>query len=189
MRVSFSGGILFFILALCFSAAAQKQPRSFMAYVHVIDVDLAKGKNFEACVIVGDNAEFRYELWPHTPTLQAHDVKVYVGKLAPDKFQEFKSLVQSPDLANFTSSHPRGSLVAQRDWQAVAFRIHRSSHTQEFDWITVDGRNPMPPAVQSFMPWVEQLHKTLGKAERRSAARACLGLDATPDFTPKLQQR
>lgn len=160
-----------------------------MAYAHVIDVDLARGRNFEACVIVGDNAEFRYELWPHTPGFLLHDVKVYLGKLAPGQFQEFKSLVQAPELVNLKSSHPRGSLVAQHDWQAAAFRIHRATYTQEFDWITVDGRNPMPPEVQSFVPWIEQLPNTLGKPNRRAAARACLGLDETPDFKPRLQNR
>jgi hypothetical protein len=168
-------------------AAAQKEAPGFLAYVRVIEVDVAHNEGFDACMIVGTDGLFRLEL--ESPVGSRSSTAIYRGRLAPSKFEEFKSLVQAPELRELKSSQPRGSLLAARQRETVSLRILRQGETQETVVTTVDDRNPMPPAMHAFLPWMKALPKTLGRSDRRARARNCSALDLTSGFSPELQKR
>lgn len=188
MRLPVLSFILVFI-ALVPWAGAQNAPRSFLAYVHVIQSDAAHRDGFDACVIVGTDGEYRYEIAPPADRPAAALTRVYLGHLPPAAFSEFKTLVQARELRGLSSSEPHGSLLASHSWETVSLRLHRPDETQEIVFTTVDGRNKMPPAIHAFIPWMEEFQKTLGKPDRRARPRDCSGLDASPDFAPQLQKR
>jgi len=170
--------------------AAQDAPRSFLAYVHVIHVDLSQNKETDACLIVGDDAQFRYEAWPGLQGISdRRNVKVYLGRLSPDAFSQFKSLVEARELVSMQSPESHGTMLASHDYEVVSLRIHRDGASQELVFMSADDNGAMPPAVRAFVPWVEDLRKSFGRPNRRAEVRACMGLDATPDFTPHLQKR
>jgi hypothetical protein len=176
------------LIAGVVSAAAQDAP-SFLAYVHVIQVNPSRNNGVDACALVGVDGRYRYETSPPVGESASH-TKVYVGKLPRDAFARLKSLVHARDLRGLeSSSQPRGSLLASRNYETVSLRILRAGETQEIVFTTVDGRNQMPPALEAFIPWMRDLQKSLGKPDRRAQRRGCSGLDATPDFTPQLQKR
>jgi hypothetical protein len=176
-----------FFPALASLANAQNATPSFLAYVRVIEVDVARNDGFDACMIVGTDGQFRFELEP--PVGSRSSTAVYRGRLTPSKFDEFKSLVQAPELRELNSSQPHGSLLAAHRRETVSLRILRQGKTQEIVVTTVDDRNPMPPSMQAFLPWMRALPKTLGRPDRRASARNCSALDLTSDFSPELQKR
>jgi hypothetical protein len=173
--------------ALATLAAAQNSAPSFLAYVRVIDVDVTRNDGFDACLIVGTDGQFRFELEP--PAGSRASTTVYRGHLVRNKYEEFESLVQAPELRELRSSQPRGSLLAARWRETVSLRILRHGETQETVVTTVDDRNPMPPAMHAFLPWMKALPKTLGRPDRRARARNCSALDLTSGFSPELQKR
>lgn len=177
------------VLTLSSVALAQTSERSFLAYVHVIEVDVASNSSFDACVIVGSDGQYRFELDPPVGNAFASDAKVFRGYLPVKTFDDFKSLVHAPELRNLKSSQPRGSLLPTHDRTTVSLRIHRARETQELVFTTVDGRDPLPPSASAFVPWMKELQKSLGKPDRRARPRNCSGLDLTKDFEPELQKR
>jgi hypothetical protein len=181
--------ILLILLATAAGADAQNKSQSFLAYVHVILVDVAHQSSFDGCVIVGADGRYHYEIEPPAGQPAQTKTKVYRGTLAPTVFDQFRSLVQAPELRGLQSSQPRGSMVATRSRETVSLRIHRTGETQEVVFTTVDNRDSMPPSVGAFIPWMVELPKSLGRPDRRSAPRNCSGLDLTSDFTPELQKR
>jgi hypothetical protein len=174
------------LLALTSSIFAQPPPRSFMAYVRVIDFDVSRRQGIDACIVVSDDGLFRFEALPGP--LQGGG-KVYHGRLAPEQLSSLKSLVEDRSLLGLHSSAPRGTMVASESMQTVSLRIHRRAETQELVFMVSDGRGDLPPAARAFIPWMEHFQKTLGKPERHVQARNCTALDATPDFSPQLQKR
>ncbi len=176
------------IVALASSAAGQSASPSFLAYVHVIQVNAQHTGDMDACTIVGVDGQYRYEISPPVERPSSAN-RVYRGHLSEAMFARFKSLLRAPELRVIQSSQPRGSLLASANYQTVSLRILSSGETQEIVFTTVDGRNKMPAALNAFVPWMKDLQKSLGKPDRRAAARGCSGLDATPDFKPELQKR
>jgi len=190
MRFPLLYRFLLITVALTPMLRAQDEPRSFLAYVRVIHVDLSQNKETDACLIVGDDAQFRYEVWPSFQDIsRRHDVKVYVGHFSPQVFDQFKSLVGAQELLSAHSSRSHGSMVASHDYEMVSLRIHREGESQELVFMSADNNGSMPDSARALVPWVEDLRKTLGRPNRRAEARACTGLDATPDFMPHLQKR
>jgi hypothetical protein len=165
---------------------AQHPPRSYMAYVRVIDFDVARQQGIDACIIVSDDGFYRFE---DSPAPFRGRVKVYHGRLSPPQLGELKSLVADRSLLAMHSSEPRGTMLAEQKLQTVSLRIHRPAETQELVFTVSDGRGDMPPAAQAFIPWMESFEKSLGKPDRHAQPRRCAGLDDTPDFTPQLQKR
>jgi len=189
MRLRIIYRTLFFVVVSAACAAAQNRSQSFLAYVHVIQVDVARQASFDACVIVGVDGRYHYEIEPPAGQPAPTNTKVYHGTLPPTAFDQFKSLVQAPELLHIKSSQPRGSMLATHHRETVSLRIHRSGETQEVVFTAVDDRNPMPPSISAFIPWMQELSKSLGRPDRRAAARNCSGLDLTADFSPELQKR
>ena len=181
--------VLISALALVPLAVCQDSHPSFLAYVHVIQVDVARQSSFDACVIVGVDGRYHYELEPPAGQAGPSNTKVYHGSLPQPAFQQLKALVEANELRGLSSSQPRGSLLAARHRATVSLRIHRTGNTQEIVFTTVDDRNPMPPSIRAFIPWMETISKSLGHPDRRAAARNCSGLDLTSDFSPELQKR
>jgi hypothetical protein len=176
-------------LAAVVSAKAQSGTPSFLAYVHVIQVDTSQGNGIDACVIVGVDGQYRYEISPPVGA-PLSQTKVYRGKLPTEAFARFRSLVHAKELRGIaSSSQPRGSLLAARNYETVSLRILRPGETQEIVFTTVDSRNQMPAVLQAFIPWMKDIRKSLGKPDRRAQRRGCSALDATPDFKPELQKR
>ena len=170
-------------------SAAQTGTPSFLAYVHVIQVDTSHGNGIDACVIVGVDGQYRYEVSPPVGAPLSH-TRVYVGKLPSEAFTRFKLLVHAKELRGIaSSSQPRGSLLAAQKYETVSLRILRTGETQEIVFTTVDSRNRMPTPLEAFIPWMKDIRKSLGKPDRRAERRGCSALDATPDFTPELQKR
>jgi len=168
---------------------AQNSRPSFLAYVHVIEVDVSRQSSFDACVIVGVDGRYHYEIEPPAGQPAPTNTKVYHGVLPSGAFEQFRSLVEAGELRGLRSSQPRGSLLAVHHRATVSLRIHRTRETQEIVFTTVDDRNPMPVGMFAFIPWMEGFQKTLGRPDRRAAARNCSGLDLTSDFSPELQKR
>ena len=178
-----------FAIASFISAVGQNAAPSFLAYVHVIQVDPAQNGGIDACVIVGVDGQYRYEVSPPVGEPLSH-TRVYLGRLPGEAFARFKSLVHARELRGIaSSSQPHGSLLASRNYETISLRILREGETQEIVFTSVDGRNQMPAALTSFIPWMKSLQKSLGQPDRRATRRGCSGLDATPDFTPQLQKR
>lgn len=176
-------------LAAVVSATAQSSKPSFLAYVHVIQVDTSQGNGIDACAIVGVDGQYRYEISPPVGAPLSH-TKVYRGKLPDEAFAHFRSLVRAKELRGIaSSSQPRGSLLAAQSYKTVSLRILRAGETQEIVFTTVDSRNQMPAALEAFIPWMKGIQKSLGKPDRRAQRRGCSALDATPDFKPELQKR
>jgi hypothetical protein len=164
---------------------AQQPPRSYMAYVRVIDFDVSRRSGIDACIIVDDDGLYRFEASPGLPGR----IKVYHGQLSPPQLTDLKSLIEDRSLLGLHSSAPRGSMVSERELQTVSLRIHRRGETQELVFMVSDGRGSMPPSVSAFIPWIQSFQKSLGKPERGAQARDCAGLDATSNFSPQLQKR
>lgn len=180
--------VLFGVVAVV-SATAQSGAPSFLAYVHVIQVNTSQGNGIDACAIVGVDGQYRYEVSPPVGAPLSH-TKVYRGKLSTEALVRFKSLVHAKELRGIaSSSQPRGSLLAAQSYQTVSLRILRAGETQEIVFTTVDSRNQMPAALEAFIPWMKDIRESLGKPDRRAERRGCSALDATPDFTPELQKR
>jgi hypothetical protein len=182
---------LLLVAANCFCTAlwAQTVRPSFLGYVHVIQVDVSRNAALDACIIVGADGQYRFEVEPEPGQSLINKTKVYRGYLPVTEFEQFRTMVAAPELRTLNSSHPRGSMLASRSRATVSLRIHRSGETQELVFTTVDGRNPMPPAVHAFIPWMRNLRKALGPPDRHAAPRSCSGLDLTSDFSPELQKR
>ncbi len=171
------------------AAAAQKTAPSFLAYVHVIQVDTSQADGIDACMIVGVDGQYRYEISPPVGEPLSH-TKIYRGQLPAEAFTRFKSLVHAKELRGIaSSSQPHGSLFAAQKYETVSLRILRAGETQEIVFTTVDGRNKMPAVLEAFIPWMKDVQKSLGKPDRRAERRSCSALDATPDFKPELQKR
>lgn len=181
--------ILIFACAAAVSASAQTSVPSFLAYVHVIQVDTSQSDGIDACAIVGVDGQYRYEVSPPISEPLSH-TKIYRGKLPSEAFARFKSLVHARELRGIaSSSQPHGSLLAAQKYETVSLRILRQGTTQEIVFTTVDARNQMPPVLEAFIPWMKDVQKSLGKPDRRAERRSCSALDATPDFKPELQKR
>jgi hypothetical protein len=181
--------VVLLCLAAVVPATAQSRTPSFLAYVHVIQVNTSGGNGIDACAIVGVDGQYRYEMSPPIGAPRSH-TKVYRGKLPTEAFARFKSLVHAKELhAIASSTQPRGTLLAAQSYETVSLRILRPGETQEIVFTTVDSRNQMPTALEAFIPWMKEIQKSLGKPDRRAERRGCSALDATPDFTPELQKR
>ena len=178
---------LLLVIALLTPVAAQAPPRSFLAYVHVLEIDPGKPNQINACVIVGDDGQFRYEVTPSSEERVAANTRVYLGRLSPEALQKFKHLVSAPELANLKSSSPRGSLLNAYHLE-VSLRIHRRDQTQELVMIS-DRPSNLPSEVWRFVPWMEELPKTFGPPAKGALPRRCASLDVTPGFQPGLQKR
>ncbi len=193
---------------------AQSAPRSYLVYVHVTHVDMARNDGLDTCLIADDNGQFRYEqsTSPQATTVGGSNgmgvsrgrvmgsrggavlygevkPKVYLGQLEPKKLEELKSLVGAPELADLGPSPPPASMVVARGYDMVSLRIHRDKGTQELEYILVDGRGAMPKAVRAFIPWMDGLKKSVGHPDHHAEARDCSGLDAGDAFQPQLQKR
>lgn len=179
-------GAVFAFVLVATAVLAQNAPRSYLAYVRVIDFDVSRQQGIDACIIASDDGLYRFE---DSPSPLRGAVKVYHGRLSQPQLTELKSLIEDRSLLELHSSEPHGSMVAERELQMVSLRIHRQAETQELVFIVSDGRGEMPPAVGAFIPWMGAFQKSLGKPDRRAQARRCAGLDATPDFSPQLQKR
>jgi hypothetical protein len=179
-------GAVFAFVLVATAVLAQNAPRSYLAYVRVIDFDVSRQQGIDACIIVSDDGLYRFE---DSPSPLRGGVKVYHGRLSQPQLTELKSLIEDRSLLELHSSEPHGSMMAERELQMVSLRIHRPAETQELVFIVSDGRGEMPPAAGAFIPWMGAFLKPLGKPDRRAQARRCAGLDATPDFSPQLQKR
>ena len=166
---------------------AQTSPRSFLAYVHVLEINPTKPNQVNACVIVGDDGQFRYEVTPSSEERVPSNTKVYLGHLSATTLQRLKQLLAAPDLASLTSSEPHGSLLNSYRLE-VSLRIHRRDQTQELVMIS-DRPGNLPASVWRFVPWMEDLRKTFGPPNKGVLPRHCASLDVTSDFQPGLQQR
>ena len=175
------------VVAFLTPVAAQSSPRSFLAYVHVLEIDPSKPNQINACVIVGEDGQFRYEVTPSSEERVPANTKVYLGHLSAPQLQRLKQLVNSSELANLKSSEPRGSLLNSYRFE-VSLRIHRREHTQELVMIS-DRPSNLPSAVWRFVPWMEDLQKTFGSPTRGTRPRSCGSLDLTAGFEPGLQKR
>jgi len=207
---------LFAILAIVLPAIDQNPPRSYLVYVHVIHMDVARQDGVDSCLIVDDGGQFQFEESPTTPEASMTGTrtgagrgtargagrdnptfnyfsqarpKVYRGRLAQDKFDQLKSLVEAPELVGAEPGKPPSNMVVAHQYEKVELRIHRMGETQELAFLTVDGRGPMPSAVRAFVPWMDGLHKSIGHPDHNAEPRDCTSLDATPDFNPQLQKR
>jgi len=185
MRASALCSLLVF--AVLTPVAAQTQPRSFLAYVHVLEINPSKPNQINACVIVGDDGQFRYEVTPSSEERVPSNTKVYLGHLGAKPLQQLKELLRSPELANLKSAEPRGSLLNSYRLE-VSLRIHRRERTQELVMIS-DRPSDLPSSVWRFVPWMEDLPKTLGPPTKGAKPRRCANLDLTPGFQPDLQKR
>src|SRR5215472_11404636 len=111
--------LLLLSLAMVPSAAAQNTP-SFLAYVHVIQVDASHNDGIDACAIVGVDGQYRYEISPPVGEPLSH-TKIYRGKLPAEAFTRFKTLVHARELRGIaSSSQPRGSLLAAQRYETVS---------------------------------------------------------------------
>lgn len=185
MRASFLCLLLLFSVSSL--SRAQTSPRSFLAYVHILEINPSKPNQVNACVIVGDDGQFRYEVTPSSEERVPANTKVYLGHLGAKALQQLKELLRSPELANLKSSEPRGSLLNSYRLE-VSLRIHRREHTQELVMIS-DRPSDMPSAVWRFVPWMKELPKTFGPATKGAKPRNCASLDLTSSFQPGLQKR
>lgn len=175
------------LLALLSPMAAQGPPRSFLAYVHVLEIDPSRPDQINACVIVGDDGQFRYEVTPSSEERVPANTKVYLGHLSSKPFQQLRQLLSAPALANLKSSEPRGSLLNSYRLE-VSLRIHRRDRTQELVMIA-DRASNLPSSVWRFIPWMEDLRKSFGPPNKDARPRRCASLDVTPGFQPGLQKR
>lgn len=209
--------MLVFILTAYFATAlpllAQEPQHSYLVYVHVVHLDVARQDGTDACLIAADDGLFQFETSPTTPqtsfsgarpsagrmgrnsgpvTVESSapvSPRVYRGHLDPARFDQLKSLVQSPELAGIQSAPPPNSMVVAHAYDKVSLRIHRDTTTQELEFITIDGRGNMPKSVRAFIPYMDSLPKSIGHSDRNAEPRDCGGLEATSDFKPQLQKR
>ena len=205
---------LVFCVAIVALVSAQSPTRSYLVYVHVLHMDVARNDGVDTCLISDDNGQFRYE---QSTSPQATAIggssgmgvsrgrvmgsrggsvlfgevkpKVYLGQLEEKKLEELKSLVNAPELADLGPSPAPSNMVVARGYDMVSLRIHRDKGTQELEYILVDGRGAMPKSVRAFIPWMDGLKKAIGHADHHAEARDCSGLDAGDEFQPQLQKR
>lgn len=178
---------LFLTILLACLASAQTSPRSFLAYVHVLEIDPSRSNQINACAIVGEDGQYRYEVTPSSEERVPANTKVYLGHLSAQALQRLRQLVSAPELAGLKSTEPRGSLLNSYRLE-VSLRIHRRDHTQELVMIS-DRPSNLPSTVWRFVPWMEELGKTLGPPTKGTVPRKCASLDNTPGFQPDLQKR
>lgn len=211
MRLSFSHAVAL-LLAIALPAIAQEPPRSYLVYVRVLHMDVARNDGVDTCLVADDNGQFRYEQTPTSPqallTSRAQSpgrlgrrgsstieyaapakAKVYLGRLEAEKLEELKALVGAPELARVSPPQQPGNMVVAHAYDMIYLRIHREGVPQELQFISVDGRSSMPESVKAFIPWVTKLQKAIGRPKAGADPRDCSGLDETPGFDPKLQKR
>ena len=204
--------VIFCLLALVSPLCAQNPPRSYMVYVHVVQMDVARQDGSDSCLIVDDAGQFQFEESPTSPQatmtgtrtgsgrgtprgnqtfnyFSPQKPKVYRGHLVQDKFDQLKSLVEAPELVDLAPGQPPGNMVVAHQYEKVELRIHRTGVTQELAFISVDGRGGMPKSIRAFIPWMQGIHKSIGHPDHNAEPRDCMGLTDTSDFSPGLQKR
>jgi hypothetical protein len=83
------------------------------------------------------------------------------GKMPQEQLEQLKTLLWSDDFRALSGNH--GGLIRQES-QNFRAEVSRDSGTQRMQWLTADGENPFPAAVEKVVTWLGHFKPANGEA-------------------------